>query len=318
MKAIAAQNSQRYQQKKLRVNKSQTPATANPSVSNIDAIADHAPSSALNALEAKPVLIGQLLPIAEIVINPVYQSRVVISQKTVLEYCDALQRGEIFPAVEIIRDRDTGQNILVDGFHRIAAYKKLKREFVQVSYSFGDHAAAITRCVSANTKHGLHRTNADKEKAISMFLQIAEHVNLANRAIAAKLNVSDKTIARVRSQLELDKCIPRVTVRTTQTGRIQGSPARSGHAATIEEDRLTGEIPSQPSDNLKHDGSGVFALLRAVSREKFQIETNWVGDSFCVRIHSSKGLVGFDRLDLNAQNPDKQLFEALRKLLARQ
>jgi ParB-like chromosome segregation protein Spo0J len=188
------------------------------------------------------------LPITDITIDPELQSRAAMSDSAIQDYCEALKRGVALPPVQVVKDVGGSRIRLVDGFHRLAAYQKLERNVIPAQITVGDQATAIELAVTANATHGLQRTNADKQKAIKLFLSQPGKASLADRAVADKLNVSNKTVARVRAELEANSTIAQVTARTTKSGRIQRVPTQTTQTAT----ESTEEFPSQGNRGLEN------------------------------------------------------------------
>lgn len=94
------------------------------------------------------------------------QMRAGLSRATVAEYVEALKGGDVFPPLSVVRD-GAGADYLVDGFHRLAAMKRLGHTVVRCEVTSGDFSAALRAALGANAAHGLRRTNADKRRALA-------------------------------------------------------------------------------------------------------------------------------------------------------
>jgi HAMP domain-containing protein/uncharacterized ParB-like nuclease family protein len=128
------------------------------------------------------------------------QSRVSVDTKTVDEYADALQSGATLPPVTVFFD---GTNYwLADGFHRLAAHRRLNRREIEVEQRDGTQRDAILHSVGANASHGLRRSNADKRRAVEMLLSDPEWSQWSDNAIAKACRVSHTFVAQSRPHLE--------------------------------------------------------------------------------------------------------------------
>lgn len=133
----------------------------------------------------------------EIRIDGGTQSRVEINMETVQEYAAEIEGGESLPPMTVFFDGV--DHWLADGFHRFHAYCRLNREKVTVECNQGDKRAAILYSVSANTTHGLRRTNEDKRKAVLTLLKDEEWSKWTDSAIAKSCCVDHKTVTKIRS-----------------------------------------------------------------------------------------------------------------------
>jgi len=62
------------------------------------------------------------IPIKKIVTDPRYYPRAIVDQGRILEFVEAMEYGEYFPPIKLVRDPKTGLYILLDGKHRLEAY----------------------------------------------------------------------------------------------------------------------------------------------------------------------------------------------------
>ena len=139
----------------------------------------------------------QVLGMAVLRIDGDTQPRVAIDQAVVQEYADAIQSGTEFPPVEVVHDGTAYW--LVDGFHRFFAYKKLNRPKIKATVTTGLQAEAQWKSLSANKTHGLHRTNADKAKAVTKALKLKWE--MSDPAIAEHVGVGPTMVSRYRQAI---------------------------------------------------------------------------------------------------------------------
>lgn len=145
------------------------------------------------------------------------QSRAAVDFNTVDEYVQMMRDGVIFEPVQGLQD-EYGTIWVWDGYHRGEAAKRLGRG-LSVYVEKGDRLAAEWRALTANQRHGLRRTNTDKQRVIELALKHPNGAGLSDSQIAKHCGVSDKTVARVRRELEATSEIPKSNVRTGADGR---------------------------------------------------------------------------------------------------
>lgn len=127
------------------------------------------------------------------------QPRCEISQNVVVEYADAIGRGETLPPPVAFYD---GQDYwLADGFHRAAAVRQIGNPFMLCEIRQGTRRDAVLFSVGANSRHGLPRTNADKRRGILTLLNDPEWITWSDGKIAKQCHVDPKTVAAIRSEI---------------------------------------------------------------------------------------------------------------------
>jgi len=126
------------------------------------------------------------------------QARAEINQMTVVEYAGAIKEGHTFPPIVVFFDGDFYW--LVDGFHRLSAYRLAEiQDDIEVILKQGSLRDAILYAVGANAEHGLRRTTADKHHAVSLLLSDPEWSSWSDRMIAKQTYTSHPFVARIRS-----------------------------------------------------------------------------------------------------------------------
>lgn len=126
------------------------------------------------------------------------QSRVAISMNVVAEYMEAMRGGSVFPPVVVFFDGE--QHWLADGFHRLAAAKRLARHEIDADVREGTVRDARLFSIGANASHGLRRTNACKRNCVNMLLDDAEWSQRSSRWIAKAAGVSHPTVLKWRER----------------------------------------------------------------------------------------------------------------------
>ena len=125
------------------------------------------------------------------------QMRVETNADTIEKYAADMLDGAVFPPVILFDDGTTlwpG-----DGFHRIAACRRLKRTEISAEIRKGTARDAILHAVGANAAHGLPRTNTDKRRAVETLLRDAEWQQLSDRELAKLARVSHVYVGTIRS-----------------------------------------------------------------------------------------------------------------------
>ena len=129
------------------------------------------------------------------------QFRAAINQDRVTDYAELFDNSKEWPfdsACEVFFDGV--EYFLVDGFHRYFAAVRVKRSSLSCIVHSGTQRDAIKYALSANARHGLHRSNEDKRKAVAFVLADAEWSKLSSRAIAEICGVSDMFVGSIRKE----------------------------------------------------------------------------------------------------------------------
>lgn len=139
------------------------------------------------------------------------QPRVDLDQATIAEYTAAYRAGAKFPPISLFYDGESFW--LADGFHRLAAAKAAGRTTIHEDITPGTLRDAILYSLSANSKHGLRRSNADKRRAVQTLLDDSEWGSWSDHELARRCAVSVSFVGDVRKS----HCSP--TTVTTQQAR---------------------------------------------------------------------------------------------------
>lgn len=127
------------------------------------------------------------------------QPREDIDEDIVSEYANAMMEGDSFPDVVVFNDG--AKYWLADGFHRYHASNKLGYLEINAEVKSGTKRDAVLYSVSANSKHGLRRTNADKRKAVLTLLNDEEWSEWSNAEIARKCSVSEGLVRKMVDEM---------------------------------------------------------------------------------------------------------------------
>ena len=132
------------------------------------------------------------------------QMRAKLTPATTADYAaDMAGEWGAFPPVIVYYD---GENHwLADGFHRISAYLLCEgaseAHTVPAEIRPGTRRDAVLYAASANSSHGLRRTDADKQRAVDSLLRDDEWAKWSDREIAGRCHVSPTFVGGMRRKL---------------------------------------------------------------------------------------------------------------------
>ena len=133
------------------------------------------------------------------------QFRAASNQDRVTDYAELFDGTKEWPfdsACEVYFDGV--EYFLVDGFHRYHAGKRVKRASLSCIVHSGTQRDAIRFALSANARHGLHRSNEDKRNAVAFVLADSEWSKLSSVAIAEICGVSNRFVGNIRNESGLN------------------------------------------------------------------------------------------------------------------
>ena len=143
---------------------------------------------------------SQFMPVNSITQNIDTQPRAVIYGDTVDEYAESMLNNAKFPPVDVYFDGTLYW--LADGYHRVRAAEQANINKIRVTVHQGNKRDAMLHSFSANSKHGLRRTNEDKRRAVTKLLVDDEWYKWSDRRLAAIAGVAKNTIANWREKLD--------------------------------------------------------------------------------------------------------------------
>ena len=195
------------------------------------------------------------------------QIRVKIDQNIVDEYAEAIEAGAIFPGITVFVPKNSQRYILADGFHRLAAAKKIGRKIIGVEVKEGGVHEALHYALSANAAHGIRRSNADKANAVQLALKDPHYDEWKLREVADLCHVSHELVRRLKGeQIDGKK---KVKPRARKPAPTQDQVDRKALDEAL--DTITG---------FAYDGKAAYARLELVSNfDKLQLAHNWIGEA---------------------------------------
>lgn len=156
-----------------------------------------------------------MIEIARIKTDGGTQPRVSLNQETVAEYRDAYKAGVNLPPVTLFYDG--ADYWLADGFHRFFAARDAGLTEIYEEIQPGTQRDAILYSLSANSKHGLRRTNADKRKAVQTLLDDPEWSQWSSRDIAKQCAVGHALVDEIRKSSLAENPVSEGNPRTYTT-----------------------------------------------------------------------------------------------------
>ncbi len=132
------------------------------------------------------------IPLDAIQALPENQLRATVHEDQIAHFMDLLQDGVALPPVLVLMEGPTA--ILIDGFHRLEAHKRLGRTMVLAEPVSGISIEEARRLgVERNMKQGMGLSHADKKKAAKA---LREQLGMGYRSIGKLLGVAASTINR--------------------------------------------------------------------------------------------------------------------------
>ena len=131
----------------------------------------------------------KLLPIKDIKVWENLYPRQMLDWTTAHRYAEAMKAGAEFP--NIVVAYLNGEMILVDGYHRLDAHKRLKQEHIQCEVHEGMNERQIyLEAIKRNISHGKRFGSGDRTKIILTLKQW----NLSNHQISQIVRIPSEAI----------------------------------------------------------------------------------------------------------------------------
>lgn len=230
----------------------------------------------------------QLLKIADISTTAGTQIRARIDADTVDQYAEAMREsGNKFPPVVVFHDGS--QFVLADGFHRVMAASRNDFKDIEADVRKGTRADALKFALSANSIHGLRRTNADKRRSVEMAL--AEWPKLSDREIARICAVGYSLVGEVRKdQLpESDSCEPQHATRIGADGKERRMPrAESQPAPSNLATDPPAPVPAAPEPESTAPEPDLNPPCDLYAKQLEQLEATAIGHGTIEQLHAFK------------------------------
>lgn len=145
------------------------------------------------------------------------QCRAALDMDHIEALVEAIDGGVSLPPLVVFHD---GSDFwLGDGFHRYHAMQRLERREAWAKVLSGTRSDAIRYALSANSTHGLRRTNADKRRAVEIALK--EFPSLSSQELSRVCAVSHVFVEKVRRVEQ-----PEAADRVGRDGKVYPAPEK--------------------------------------------------------------------------------------------
>jgi len=163
--------------------------------------------------------------------------------------------------------------LLADGFHRMAAARKLGEKEIEADVREGTRAEAEEFAILANLKHGKPLTRSERKRAVEAMLIL--HPERANKWIADDMGVDSKTVKTYRENLESRSEIPIVNGFIRRDGEkapreLQNKPSQEEKEQSEENRRSEIPIVNEPDNTDK--------VVETTDWEEFKEKMIWIKD----------------------------------------
>ena len=139
-----------------------------------------------------------ILALADIEKDGRLQARAGGTQEEVIaEYAAAMGDGATFPAIEVVKDRETGTLWLVDGWHRVLGALRAGLENITARVVPGTWRDALLAAARANATNGVRRTQDDKRRAITLLLGDPEELTVLPSMATADARITGGVLSEV-------------------------------------------------------------------------------------------------------------------------
>jgi len=167
-----------------------------------------------------------------------FHIREAMDDATVQSYRESI--GEL-PAILVWHDEESGEWIILDGRHRYAARVQEGLDDVEAIVFEGSPAEAEAKAWTANLRHGLPLSKAEKRKARVAVVRLL--YTRTDNWIATELGCSPHTIHSIREELEAQGEIPVIERPERKSGGTMPRNLGDGGYDDTEDDAPDEELP---------------------------------------------------------------------------
>ncbi len=145
----------------------------------------------------------QTLMIRDLSIQQKFQARSRLNDQVIKDYEALIFDKVAMPSIRVVKhDKEL---IVVDGFHRLHAYRNKGRDQIEAEVSEGCPKTALKLAIGANHEHGLRRSKEDKARAVEMALTDLDLRVESDRRLGELCGVSHTFIASIREKTGVSK-----------------------------------------------------------------------------------------------------------------
>jgi len=253
-----------------------------------------------------------MVSVDDITVEKSLQVRARLDKATLDDYQLAIQADDTFPPV-ILFDDGTALR-LADGFHRLAASRRLGCLEIEATVLKGSRGDALRYALTANNRHGLRMTNADKRRAVRLAyeLMLESDERWSASDVADMTGVSQPTVSKVREEMEGEGSSFPETV-TGKDGRVRKAKAprpQNFSGGDSPESQLRESPPravSGPAATGDDYASVALGDLAKLAADHADDDPRWSAflDSLCDWIEKERARVARPRID--GIEPDSEI-----------
>lgn len=154
-----------------------------------------------------------------IIVDQTIDVRAKLNSATVKQYAERLD--ELPPVVLFGK-------LLADGFHRVAAAKRLGRESIKAEVKQGGREDAMVYAASANTTHGVPLTQKERRAAVERLLKLTKK---SQRQIAREMGMAHPTVKEIADGLDVaGRILPPPSLSPSHLDMLSRAPAEHQQA----------------------------------------------------------------------------------------
>lgn len=122
-----------------------------------------------------------------------------LNDEVVLKYAELIKEGEEFPEIQVVDVE--GRLVVVDGFHRIAAYEENDMDMISADIIPGTMKDAIWLSLGTN-RHGMPATANEIERKVRIALKDKAWCIKSSREIGKHIGCSHEYVRQIKNRID--------------------------------------------------------------------------------------------------------------------
>lgn len=172
--------------------------------------------------------------IKDLLLDQKYQARSRMDPQVIKDYEGLISEGVEMPPIKVVSIQN--QLYVVDGFHRVHAYRNQGRDRIETEVIESTAQDALILAIRANQEHGLRRSVQDKNKTVEMALENIELEIQSDRQLAKLCGVSQPFVSSVRARMDKPKSLSKFARKTQIKAQLHEVKELSPPAPFVESD----------------------------------------------------------------------------------
>lgn len=144
------------------------------------------------------------------------------NEDVIKEYRESYRHNDRFPPPVLYQTPTEDGFLIADGRHRIIAAREADQRSLICIVRKGTREECLAAALSANSRHGLRRTNADKRMCVQKALR--QWPKYSDRQVAELVHVGHDLVATVRSVMVCKGIIDETPTRMCADGKVRTAP----------------------------------------------------------------------------------------------